>query len=229
MESFNNLPAASIDELLERFGGMAFEKQLHLNDIVGTNNWNVDMTKGEISFGGDLVFPLQVIGTFAYEAETWLWAWANERSGLSDQVTQQAWKLKEYGETNGISLLTEGSFEFSRNEMHIFGLIASGMFDCSGYYLADYGQGVLLATIQSDKIDSTRESNSLKILTAFPQLISQLDMSHKNALRAYLQAKGYSISENGGKFLAVERESSIEAEFDGLGRLVNMEGKGLKV
>ena len=99
------------------------------------------MVKEEISFGPDLCFPIQVLGTFSYSSETWLWAWANSKSGLSEHIIEQSLLLKKYGEDNGIDLLLNNSFDFSKDELHLIGLIASGMFNTSAYYIADYGQG----------------------------------------------------------------------------------------
>ena len=50
-------------QLIERFGGIAFDKQYDFATVIGNNNWNIDMTKEEISFGANLDFPMQVLGT----------------------------------------------------------------------------------------------------------------------------------------------------------------------
>jgi len=211
-------------ELIERFGGNAFDKQLDLGEVIGENNWNVDMTKGEISFGTNLVFPIQVLGTFSHASETWLWAWANTQSGLSDDVTQQAQQLKKYGEENEIDLLKNSEFDATTNDLHLIGLVASGLFDASGYYIADYGQGAMVVTIKSDKVDKIRKDKHHRILTVFPQLISQFEMNHKLALTNYLTDKGYEISDDGAKLTATKNGDTITAAFDDLFRLTKLNG-----
>jgi hypothetical protein len=47
----DSLSARTPQELIEIFGGVAFEKQLHFGDIIGTNNWSVDIAESNISFG----------------------------------------------------------------------------------------------------------------------------------------------------------------------------------
>ncbi|MGL4599597.1 MAG: DUF6882 domain-containing protein, partial [Bacteroidia bacterium] len=58
----NTSPCKSKQELIERYGGMAFDKQLDFAELVGGKNWNADIGKGEISFGGELHFPIQILG-----------------------------------------------------------------------------------------------------------------------------------------------------------------------
>lgn len=211
-------------ELLERFGGNAFDKQIDLGEVIGDNNWNVDMTNEEISFGANLVFPIQVLGTFSHSSETWLWAWANSKSGLSDNITQQAQQLKKYGEENKIDLLRNSQFDATKNDLHLIGLIASGMFNSSGYYIADYGQGSMVVTIKSHRVDKIQKDNHLRILTVFPQLISQFDMNHYFALKNYLIYKGYSISKKGTNITATKNGNTITAEFDEQSRLTKLNG-----
>ena len=224
-ETEQNLNSCKTEqELIEQFGGIALDKQIDLDDLIGENNWNVDMTKGEISFGGNLVFPIQVLGTFSYSSETWLWAWANTKSGLSETVTKQAQQLKKYGEENGIDLLRNSEFDVNDDDLHLIGLIASGMFNSSGYYIADYGQGAMVVTIKSDKVDKIQKDNHKRILTVFPQLISQFEMNHYLALTNYLTAKNYDISENGTKLSASKNGQTITAEFDDQSRLTKLNG-----
>jgi len=211
-------------ELLERFGGNALDKQIDFDEVIGDNNWNVDMTNEVISFGADLVFPIQVLGTFSHSSETWLWAWANSKSELSDNITRQSQQLKKYGEENEIDLLRISQFDTAKHDLHLIGLIASGMFNSSGYYIADYGQGAMLVTIKSDKVDKIRKDNHHRILTVFPQLISQFEIDHYLALTNYLTDKGYSISKNGANITATKNGSTITAEFDDKSRLTKLNG-----
>ena len=98
------------------------------------------------------------------------------------------------------------------------------MFNSSGYYIADYGQGAMVVTIKSDKVDKIRKDNHQRILTVFPQLISQFEMNHNSALTNYLTAKNYDISENGTKLIATKNGNTITAEFDELSQLTKLNG-----
>lgn len=223
----NQTPCKTEDELLERFGGIALDRQLNFGEIIGTIGWNVDMTKEEISFGPSLTFPMQALGTISHSSQSWLWAWANTKSGLSESITKQSLQLKKYGEDNEIDLLKNSTFDFSKDDLHLIGIIASGIFNSSAYYIADYGQGAMVVTIKSDKLDKAFNNNPLshlRILTVFPQLISQFDMNHKLALTHYLTAKGYDISEDGNKITGTRNGNSIVGQFDELSRLTSLNG-----
>ena len=50
----NLTPCKTLEELLERYGGIALDKQIDFSEVIGNNSWNVDMSKGEITFGPNL-------------------------------------------------------------------------------------------------------------------------------------------------------------------------------
>lgn len=217
-------PCKTEQELLERFGGIGFEKQLDFADVIGNNGWNVDMQKGEITFGPGLVFPIQVLGTFSHSSETWLWAWANTQSALPENILQQALQLKKYGGENEIDLLNNSEFDATKDDLHLIGMIASGMFNASAYYIADYGQGAMVVTVKSDSLDKEHKNDHYKIPIVFPQLISQFEMNHRAALSHYLMAKGYDVVDNGLKLTATKNANTMTAEFDDLNRLTKLGG-----
>lgn len=98
-------PAKSVDELFAQYGALGLEKQADVPVVTGNNSWNFDMNSGTISFGPSLRFPAQILGTISHSSQSWLWSWANDKSGMPTHLTEQANKLKQYGETNGIDLL----------------------------------------------------------------------------------------------------------------------------
>jgi hypothetical protein len=219
-----NTACKNEQELLEKYACIALEKQSDFAEVIGDNNWNVDMGKGEISFGPNLHFPIQIVGTISHAAQSWLWAWANTKSGLPPQLLEQSFQLKAYGDENNIPLLSNDSFDFSKDELHMIGIIASGMFNSSGYYIADYGQGAMVVTIKNELIDEQRKDNHHAILTVFPQVISQYEMNHRYALKHYLSAKGYHITENDNDLSASKNGNTITATFDDLSRLTELKG-----
>lgn len=214
--------ATTEQDLLEQFGGIGLDKQRNLYAVIGDNAWNADMNAGTISFGADLVFPIQVLGTFSHSSETWLWGWANEKSGIAPALLQQALQLKKHGEQHEINLLKNSNFDAAINDLHIIGMIASGMFGASAYYLADYGQGILLATVKSDKIEKENRNDHVRISTVFPELISLFEMNHKAAFTHYVTQKGYTLHESSDQLTATRDNNSITAAFDEQSRLIKL-------
>lgn len=205
----------SENDFLEKFGAAALEKQRNLYDVTGGLSWNVDMDKEEITFGDHLTFPMQVLGSFSHSSETWLWIWENKAGGYAESVMKQALLLKQYGEENNIDLLTVGKFDAVENDLHLIGMIAVEMFNGSGYYLGNYGQGTMVVTIKSDIIDKVESEELARILTIFPELISTFEIqNHKNAFTNYLTQKGYQLTLNGNEIKAEKNENVINAVFN---------------
>lgn len=218
-------PCKTQQELLERYGAIALEKQSSFyNDVVQYRGWNADIVEGKISFGDDYEFEMQILGTFSHSSQTWLWAWANEVSEIPENVMRQALQLRKYGETHQNSFLTERTFDFSENELHQIGLITSGMFGADAYYLADYGDGVMVVTMVGEEIKKHRKDTATQILTLFPEFISYFEVNHRNALYQYLKLKRFDISEQGEKITATRGGNVINASFDNENRLIELKG-----
>ena len=213
------------NELLEKYGGLGLERQASLGDIIGDNNWSADMVKGTLSFGDDIEFPIQVIGTYAFDSETWLWAWANTESGLSDELLNDVKKLHAYGKENDIEFLTSAEFEADQTNVHAIGIIASGLLGASAYYCGNYGEGIILYTIKSEKIDNVPFDEQLRIQTTLSDLINIFTLNHRRAFESYLLAKQYDLIEEGAVITAKKNDKVIQASFDDLDRLTNLKGE----
>lgn len=211
-------------ELIERFGGIAFDKQVDVAEVVGSNSWSLDMTNCEINFGGNLIIPFQLLGSYSRSSRNWLWAWANTDAEQASGSLQHAFTLKKYGEDNNIEFLKSDNFEASNIDLHLIGLTASGMMKASGYYIADYGQGAMVFTLKSDAIDKIAKNDHGRILTVFPQLVSDFDLNHKTALKYYLEEKGYQTFVDKYKIKGIKGRHQIVALFDKNGLLTKLNG-----
>jgi len=224
-QSNNTIHFTSENDFLEKFGALALEKQRNLFEITGGLSWNVDMNKEEITFGDDLTFPMQVLGSFSHSSETWLWLWENKAGGYAESVMQQALSLKKYGEENNIELLSVGKFDAVPNDLHLIGMVATMMFNLSGYYLGNYGQGTMVVTIKDDAIDKTESEEFSRILTVFPELISTFEIqNHKDAFSNYLSQKGFELTSNGNEVKAEKNGQIITATFNENNLLTNLNG-----
>lgn len=213
------------DSLLEQYAGIAFEKQYNLAEIIGNNDWQIDMNTGFISFGNKLSYPMQILGTYSFESGTWLWAWANEASNIPDNLLVEAKELKELGEKYNIEFLTMPEYKMESVDVHALGLIASGKFCSSAYYAGNYGSGILLVTLNSTDVDNVQYNEQGRILRAFPQLISTFSLNHKRTLKNYLSAKGYNINEENNSVSAEKGQNILTAEFDDKDRMTKINGE----
>jgi hypothetical protein len=215
----------SENDFLEKFGALALEKQRNLFSVTGGLSWNVNIDKEEIIFGENITFPIQLLGSFSHSSETWLWIWENKAGGYNESAMKQALLLKQYGEENNIDLLKVGKFDAVENDLHLIGMIAVEMFNSSGYYLGNYGQGTMVVTIKSDLIDKSESEELSRILTVFPELISTFEIqNHKNAFTNYLSQKGYELTSNGNEIKAQKNENVINAIFNDDNLLIKLNG-----
>jgi hypothetical protein len=211
-------------ELLERYVALGFEKQIDFSELIEGRSWDADLTRGTITFGEDMEFPIQIIGSFSYSVNTWLWAWANSQSNLPENLMVDAKKLKAYGVQHKIDQLRTPEYSIKQDDLHRLGLIAVGMFNADGYYFADYGSGIMLMTVTSEEIRKNRKIGHYRIFTTFPQVISNFNLDHKNAFIAYLKAKGYQIEEKENKIIGTKGSDRCVAILDQSHRITNLEG-----
>ncbi|WP_373284676.1 DUF6882 domain-containing protein, partial [Polaribacter pacificus] len=87
----------NFQDLVEQNAGLSFEKQMIFGDVIGSSAWKLDMGKGNISFG-NLEFPIQIIGSLAFDNNSWMWGWANTQSGIPENLLKQSNQLKQIGE-----------------------------------------------------------------------------------------------------------------------------------
>ncbi len=215
-------PATSVQQLLEMYGGIILEKQRNFEELIGDRSWKFEMATGEISFGNDLHFPVQILGTWS--SGTWLAAWANDKSGIPASLLEQTFLLKKYGEENNIDLLRIATFEGDKNEGLIISMIASGLFESGCYYAADYGDGIMFVTIAAKFLHQAATDSHQKAFALFSQLISVFDVNHKRAFRNYLKAKGYDVTEEGSVVYGMKDSLAIIGNFDDADRLVSLKG-----
>ncbi len=212
-------------DLLDRYGAVAFDRQHDLLEFIQGQSWGFDMDSGMLSFGEKLKAPAQLIGSFSYTQDSWLWGWANTGSGIPESLTVHSLRMKEIGEQNSIEQLVNSGFDTDEMQGHIFAMIGAGLFGASAYYPADYGEGYLFMTLESPELDKYAAAQPPRILTAFPQFISSFEVNHRVALKHYLQAKGFSVREEGFKMFGSLGKNEVAAEFDAQGRLTSLNGQ----
>jgi len=215
----------SLEDLLEQNAGLSFEKQLIFAELIGENPWQFDMKKGTISFGNTFEFPVQVIGSLSFNNNSWMWGWANSKSGIPENLLKQAYKLKEIGEEKQITEFIEGHFMVEEGFEHKIGLMACGLFQSKSYYCANYGQGTLIVTLDSDEIPVVETNGLEKISTSFSQLISSIELNHKNTFKNYLIDRGFKLKIEENEIEGLKDGKHIKGEFDQSSRLINLSGK----
>src|SRR5215469_12475091 len=87
---------------------LSLEHQLHLADVLGEHEWQVDLSVPSFSVTGDhplTCTAMHMLGSAALAPRSWLWSWANP-SSLAPAATGLAAWLRTFGEKHGIAELT---------------------------------------------------------------------------------------------------------------------------
>ena len=203
----------------------SFGKELHLAELVSHSNWHFNMASGLLSFGGEYDWRVQILGTEADNSQTWLWAWANEASGIPISLLGSALTLRMLGEANGIPELAESEVPLGEVNGHILAMIASGVCRADAYYRCPYEGGAAFLLIKDENFPRCTEHPLARIASVFPQAISSLDISdHRLAFLGYLEYYGLVFEEEGNRIVVEEEgEQVLTAAFDELNRLTNLD------
>lgn len=215
----------TLNDLLEQYGALSFEKQLALGDLIGDRNWQVEMSRGTIMFGNDLEFPIQILGTEAEDAQTWLWAWANYESDIPPALLKCSNAMQHLGTSEQIVELTTPEVSLQKADGHTLSMIASGVCNASAYYRGPYQGGAVFMLIDAPSLALTvppAPTGIPRMITSFMQFISAVPVNHKRAFAAYASARGLAVSTLDGGLSAGVGNSRLDASFDSLDRLTNM-------
>lgn len=209
---------------------VAFEKQLHLANIVGNYHWSFSMDSGQVTFGSDLSFNVQILGTEADDSQTWLWAWANEASGIPAALLKSSNQLRAYGQQHNIHVLTQVEIPLDdTHNGHYVSLLASGLLKANGYYRGPYPGGALFMLIDDPQFPVDDRDPVQRVVSTFPQLISAITVpDHHQAFIGYVQSHQLTLLDQDTPNVVQAQAANgqtIEAKFDSGNRLVNINAR----
>lgn len=212
-------------DALSTYAGIAWDRQIDFAEKVGDRPWSADTSQGLIAFGDDLRFRMQVLGSYAFESGTWQWIWANTQAEVAPAFTEVARQLLGFGNAQQLALFTQPRSALREEDLHTIGLIAAGADESAGYYLGNYGEGILLALIDPGHgLPAPAASKPERVLTVVPQLISEFELNHRLLLRHYLEAKGFAVQDEDGQITASQGANRVNAKLDAQGRITAING-----
>ena len=208
---------------------IAFEKQMILTDrLRDAGRYDFDMMEGKLSFGNDLVFDAQILGTESRETQTWMWAWANTSSIIPEEFLQSVQQIKAHGDEHGIDALSNGEIGLDdKHGGHMFSMFASGLLKSTGYYRAPYGKTAMFMLINDPEPVAPEQDVTQLILTNFPKLLKTLTFdNHRAAFKGYMTAHEIAIqSEDDSEIIAqVEGGEVLTAGFNATNQLTSLNG-----
>lgn len=110
------MPEITLANLLDDAALLSLEHQFRLSEIAGDRPWSVDLEgAGRFTFTGDQPIETQrvhLLGSAAPGPASFLWSWADP-SGHSEQLTELAKAVRDFGIQHGIRELSEPEVPFS--------------------------------------------------------------------------------------------------------------------
>lgn len=199
--------------------GTALARQLALADLLEDRSWAVDITAGTATFGDDLTYRIQLLGTESHGDGTWLWAWANSESGLPDTVLRAASWLRERGRASGLAELTDPGFALDRADGHRLALLASGLTgNC--YYRGPYPGGALFFQLEGVPAAVLAPVSPERATTVLTQAIQAYALDHRTVVESFFTQQGWRVEASATAVTGHHPGgTALRIAFDELGRI----------
>jgi uncharacterized protein DUF6882 len=211
---------AGFDDLFSRHVVTAMARQIALADLLGERDWSVDLAAGAATFGDDLRFPIQLLGTESHADGTWLWAWANTGSNIPPALLHLSGWLKGYGEQAAIPELTERSFSLDRADGHRLALLASGLTG-RPYYRGPYDGGALFFHLENVPPQPVTPERAITVIS---QSIAAFPIDHRVAVVSFLEQQGWQVDSAEAVTAHHPSGATMRVTFDELGRIAQFSG-----
>lgn len=196
--------------------------------VVKGRDWNVDFSKGIISFGSD-TYPIQLIGSESSSSNTWLWGWAN-KSQLPESVLVEAKRLKQLGEAYGLEALTVPQFEISDSfNGHKLSIICCALNENNVcYYRGPHQGGAIFIEFYGVPEEVFQPVSARTFIDITSQAIQQFSVDHRIFITSFLFQNGTVYEWSGNTLTAhFNNGENINISFervDELWRITNIEG-----
>lgn len=189
------MPDTSFDDLFSRCAFAAMDRQLHLAEVHGGQDWAADLEKAEMRFAGTTTYRMQLLGSESEVSDTWLWASANEMSDLPRGVLQAAHRLRELGEQLGIVELTSPQFDLDRASGHELAMIATELLDGVAYYRGPYDEGAAFFLLTSPPLPPDTRTLANRAMDAVTRILETFEVvAPREGLRRLAQRLGMTLN-----------------------------------
>jgi hypothetical protein len=205
----------------EHLPAMMWRQRL-LAEVVGDRPWGLDLEQGVVTFGSDLSFPMQLLGTESLDG-SWMWAWANEASGLSARVTAMSAYLRSVGDEQDVSVLTAPMLAVEEEgDAFLLALIASGIAGGLPVYRGPHSGGALYFALEDVKLPATGLDPVGALLTLSQSLQTGLPMEHRVLVTSFARRTGTAYVESDRGVVLQCAAGDAAVDLDEQGRIVGL-------
>lgn len=110
------------------------DQKFRLNQL---NRMDYEQETGRMIFSDEgvrsrVVADYQIVGSLSGRSKTWLWAWDNPY--LLENINQDIWEVKKFGDINSIEKLTTPKWEATEQDAWDMTAIAAKLLKAKGAY-----------------------------------------------------------------------------------------------
>ena len=174
-----------LQKLLDQELIIACARQFCFSRYIGNRPYTLSQEDCKISFGSDIMFKANILGSESFADESWTWAWAND-SIKELPIAKSSQKLRKLGLKQEITLLTRKHCPIDANiNGFTLSIIAANIAQTDGFYSfesnTDERTYVLINKVGKDEFNP--EPSEKDILKAFESLMPHLSFDHYSSLK----------------------------------------------
>ena len=131
--------------------------------------WNLDPGQAELAFtfpGRLVTASAQIIGAYDLQGSHWTWSWANPT--VPKNLSAHALRLKEFGEQNGIQLLTTPDWPAEETDCWYMAALACHLFGFHGAFRGPSENSYAFITFGQVEVNPALEARG-ELLKSFTQ------------------------------------------------------------
>ena len=171
-------------DLLSAYIGQARLHQLAFGEIVKGKDWDVDFTRGLITFGEDS-YPVQFLGSESESSHTWLWGVENI-NGFPEAVLTDVTRFHQ----NTVEKLRPAQLLLDEvvTGHNLASLISASHPDNACYYRCPYEGGAAYVLVKELDDSVFAPAPAMAVAEVIRHLIGQMPMNHRILVESLLQA-----------------------------------------
>ena len=227
--------ALTLANLFDDAAIFSLEHQLHLEEVLGDHDYEIDLEQPRFAFTGDRPITctgLHLLGSAAPGPRSWLWGWANP-SGYPRPVTAASAAVRDFGRRFGIAELASAEVPFDAlpgsptEPAMVTGMLTDAAKAVTGLwtsYNIHVGGGTRAGFLIEHPSFPLPPPEPSRVLRVISQAIAELPLTdHRRALHAYASHRrlGADFGPTGATLTGPDFAAAVR--FDALGRVTGID------
>lgn len=183
--------------------------------VVKNRNWNVDFSKGYITFGDDR-YTVQFIGSESNSSDTWMWGW-NNINHFSESIIALSKETLSKGKKWDLEPLKTSQFDLNNIfNGHTLSIVACGLSDTDYfYYRGHHDAGAIFMAVGNAPKEVFSPVDISEFANITMQCIKQYPINHKIFVESFLKWNKTNFEWNSdNKELVAHFEQDLYIEFE---------------